>query len=75
MLGAGNGIALAGLGDVVDRKDQMIFRRDMARPLHAIGQPQQRDNVFGPGFIDGGVQAGEGTDVNHERYLGRRASN
>ena len=35
------------------------------RPLHAVDQPQQRDDVARAGLRDGVVQAGEGADVNH----------
>jgi hypothetical protein len=43
---------------VVDRKHQMVFRRNMARSLHAVDKPQQRDDMAGSGLIDRSVEAG-----------------
>ena len=51
-------------------EDEMIGLGNAARPLHAIDQAQERHNVAGAGFRDGVVQAGEGTDVDHERPSG-----
>jgi hypothetical protein len=31
---------------------------------------QQRNDVPGAGFLNGGVQAGEGADVNHDANIG-----
>ena len=56
------------MADVVDREHEMIFRRDVARPLDPVGQPQQRDDMARAGFIDRGVQAREGADVDHEGH-------
>ena len=44
----------------------MVGLGDAARPLHAVDQAQQRDDMAGAGFRDGVVQAGEGADVDHD---------
>jgi hypothetical protein len=61
----GHGVAFHRHGDVVDRQHEMVFRRDVARPLNPVGQPQQSDDMARPGLIDRGVKAREGTDVDH----------
>ena len=53
-------------GDVVHAEDQVVGLDDAGGPLHAVDQPQQRDDVARAGFGDGVVQAGEGADVNHD---------
>ena len=44
----------------------MVLGRDVAGPLHPVGEPQQRDDVAGAGCVDGVVQTGERADVNHD---------
>ncbi len=60
------GVAVHRRGDVVDREHEMVLGRDMARPLHPVGEPQQRDDMARPGLVDRGVQACERADVNHD---------
>jgi hypothetical protein len=62
---AGMGVAVEWLGDVIHAEDQMVLDPDAGRPLHAVDDPQQRDDVTGAGLLDGVVQACERADVNH----------
>ena len=52
------GIAVHRHRYIVDRKHQMVFRRNMARSLHAVDKPQQRDDMTGSGLINRSVEAG-----------------
>jgi hypothetical protein len=55
----GHGHAVDVRGDIVDRQDQVVGLRDMARPRHDVGTAQQRDDMAGLGLVDRGVQAGQ----------------
>ena len=50
-------VAIHWRGDVIDRKYQMIFRRDMLRPLHAVDQSQQSNDMARAGLVDRSVEA------------------
>src|SRR6185437_12153334 len=62
-----HGVTVHRRGDVVDGKYQVVLGCDLTRPLDAVAQPQKRDDMARPGFIDRGVETREGTDVNHGR--------
>jgi hypothetical protein len=51
------GIAIHRHGDVIDRKDEVVLRRDVGRPLDPIDKPQQSYDMAGAGLIDRGMKA------------------
>ena len=65
MIVRGHGVAILRRGDVVDRKDEMVFRRDVGRPLDPVDEPQQSHDMPGAGLIDRRVKTSKRADMNH----------
>ena len=57
--------ALARLGDVVQRQEEMVLLRDRRRPRHRRAGGKQRDQPLGPGRCNRRVDLRQRTDMDH----------